>query len=73
MAAEFFSLMSESSIPDNIREALASSDTPLFARSCNDQDELASLVAHLMEVSDTSSPGDQINGQGVSPSAFQPM
>ena len=33
---------------------------PLFARSCNDQDELASPVAHLMEVSDTSSPGDQI-------------
>ena len=41
MAAEFFSLMTESSIPDNIREALASYDTPLFARSCNDQDELA--------------------------------
>ena len=60
MAAEFFSLMNESSIPDNIREALASYDAPLFARSCNDQDELASLVAHLMEVSDTSSPGDQI-------------
>ena len=60
MAAEFFSLMSESSIPDNIREALASYDTPLFARSCNDQDELASLIAHLMEASDTSAPGDQI-------------
>ena len=60
MAAEFFSLMNESSIPDNIREALNSYDAPLFARSCNDQDELASLVAHLMEVSDTSSPGDQI-------------
>ena len=28
MAAEFFSLMNESSIPDNIREALASYDAP---------------------------------------------
>ena len=60
MAAEFFSLMTESSIPDNIREALASYDTPLFARSCNDQEELASLISHLMEASDTSAPGDQI-------------
>ncbi|CAE7260268.1 unnamed protein product, partial [Symbiodinium microadriaticum] len=60
MAAEFFSLMTESSIPDNIREALASYDTPLFARSCNDQEELASLISHLMEASDTSSVGDQI-------------
>ncbi|CAE7246343.1 GIP, partial [Symbiodinium sp. KB8] len=60
MAAEFFSLMNESSIPDNIREALASYDTPLFARSCNDQDELASLINHLMEASDTSALGDQI-------------
>ncbi|CAE7421204.1 unnamed protein product, partial [Symbiodinium microadriaticum] len=49
MAAEFFALMTESSIPDNIREALASYDTPLFARSCNDQEELASLISHLME------------------------
>ena len=48
MAAEFFSLMTESSIPDNIREALASYDTPLFARSCNDQEELASLISHLI-------------------------
>ncbi|CAE7314572.1 unnamed protein product, partial [Symbiodinium sp. KB8] len=54
MAAEFFSLMTESSIPDNIREALASYDTQLFARSCNDQEELASLISHLMEASDTS-------------------
>ena len=60
MAAEFFSLMTESSIPDNIREALASYDTPLFARSCNDQDELAPLISHLMEASDTSALGDQI-------------
>ena len=60
MAAEFFALMTESSIPDNIREALASYDTPLFARSCNDQEELASLISHLMEASDTSAPGDQI-------------
>ena len=60
MAAEFFSLMTESSIPDNIREALASYDTPLFARSCNDQEELASLISHFMDASDTSSVGDQI-------------
>ena len=60
MAAEFFSLMTESSTPDNIREALASYDTPLFARSCNDQEELASLISHLMEASDTSSVGDKI-------------
>ncbi|CAE7241641.1 unnamed protein product [Symbiodinium microadriaticum] len=60
MAAEFFALMNDSSIPDNIREALASYDTPLFARSCNDQEELASLISHLMDASDTSSVGDQI-------------
>ncbi|CAE7717896.1 unnamed protein product [Symbiodinium necroappetens] len=60
MAAEFFSLMNDSSIPDNIREALTSYDTPLFARSCNDQEELASLISHLMDASDTSSAGDQI-------------
>ena len=58
MAAEFFSLMTDSSIPDNTREALASYDTPLFARSCNNQDELAALISHLMEASGTSAVGE---------------
>ena len=57
MAAEFFSLMTDSSIPDNIREALASYDMP---RSCNNQDELAALISHLMEASGSSAVGDQI-------------
>ena len=70
MAAEFFALMNDSSVPDNIREALASYDTQLFARSCNDQEELASLISHLMDASDTSSVGDQILAQGFNSTAF---
>ena len=60
MSTEFFSLMVESSIPDNIREALSPYDAPLFARSCNNQEELAALINHLMEASGTSALGDQI-------------